>query len=338
MAPSQPPHVPNSCDTGPGRVGPSAVPAPSTPSQRRAVVAVLGAAILLGTTGTAAQLGPDSLGATTAAAWRAVIGAACLVGFSTLRGVAPWRFPARPIWVVLGAGAAVLNQVCFFAAIERAGVAVATLVTISAIPVTAGVIDGVVGRRLPSSSWVLGVALSICGVALLSGGPGGSIDRSGIAVAAVSGIGAGVVGFAAQRLMQDRPVLPAMSSIVGVAALALAPTAMLGAGDALDSPASVLTVGYLGVVTLGVAYALYGTGLDRASLGTVAAIGLAEPAVAAALAIVVLGEPVTWNVAAGIAVVLAGVAVNSLRPAPPADLDRRSERKCFSEDSESPTR
>ena len=96
---------------------------------------------LIGTIGTAAELGADPLSGFATGAWRGVIGAAGLVVVSTLRGQAPWRYPLPVRWVAFGGLGVVFSQLLFFEAMARTGVAVGTLVAIGAAPLMAALID-----------------------------------------------------------------------------------------------------------------------------------------------------------------------------------------------------
>jgi len=83
------------------------------------------------------------------------------------------------------------------------------------------------------------------------------------------------------------------------------------ASEAFASVGSLLTVGYLGVFTLSVAYVLWGLGLERLTLGVVVVVTLLEPAIAALLGVVVLGEPLTVALLVGVVFVAAGVVLAS---------------------------
>lgn len=273
------------------------------------LLAVAAASVLLGTIGTASELGPDDLSPRTAAAWRTVLGAVALVAASWRLGAAPWRYRLPPAWLVAGAAVLAVNQISFFEGIERAGVALATVVTVAAIPVTAGLIDWARGAR-PRAGWALGVVVAVAGVAVLSG-TDGEADRVGLAFALAAGVAAAGVGLVAQRLMSDRPVVTSMATVVACGAVVMVPLAASDAGPALSGASAVSTVVYLGVVTMGAAYVLWGAGLSRLGLGTAAAVSLLEPAVAAVLAVSVLDEPLTGSLVAGTVLVLAGVAVAS---------------------------
>ena len=275
------------------------------------VASVAAAVSLIGTIGTAAELGADPLSGFATGAWRGVIGAAGLVVLSTLRGQAPWRYRLSVRWVALGAFGVAVSQTLFFEAMARTGVAVGTLVGIGVVPLMAGLIDWMAYRQRPDGRWLIGVALALAGVALLSGGAT-DVVWSGVILAALAGCGIPCQGLAIQQLSTDRPLITTVATVLGAGSVVLLPTALGSWRDAVDSVESASTVLYLGLVTVTLAHSLWGAGLKRLSLSVVVVVGMLEPAVAATLAMTVLSEPATVGLLVGICLVIAGVAVTSL--------------------------
>lgn len=276
----------------------------------RGVASVVLAVSLIGTIGTAAELGADPLSGFATGAWRGVIGATGLVVVSTLRGEAPWRYPLPVRWVALGGLGVAFSQLLFFEAIARTGVAVGTLVAIGVGPLMAGFIDWLAYRQQPDGRWLIGMALSVAGVALLSGGAE-DVVWSGVALAVVAGCGIPCQAFAMQQLSRDRPLVTTVATLTAIGSLAMLPTALRSWTDAFDSVESASTVLYLGLVTITLAHSLWGAGLKRLSLSVAIVVGMLEPAVAATLAMTVLAEPATIGLIVGICLVIAGVAVTS---------------------------
>lgn len=277
------------------------------------VAAVALAAVLAGTIGTAAQLGPDELSPVAVASWRSLLGVVGLLAVSMLRQQAPWRYRLPVRWVVLGGLGAAVSQLAFFVAADRTGVAVATLVTMGAAPLVAGLMDWLAAGQRPNRHWLGGVAMALTGVVLLSSGAM-QVVGSGVALAVLAGCGIPCQGFAVQKLMMDRPPLAAMATVVGGGAMALLPAALPAAGSVLGSAASVVTVVYLGLVTATLAHILFGFGLKWLPLRVVVVVGLLEPVVAATLALTVLAEPATAALLTGICLVMAGIAVAAMDP------------------------
>ena len=275
------------------------------------VASVALAVSLIGTIGTAAELGADPLSGFATGAWRGVIGATGLLVLSTLRGQAPWRYRLPVRWVALGAFGVAVSQMLFFEAMARTGVAVGTLVGIGVGPLMAGLIDWMAYRRRPDGRWLIGVALALAGVALLSGGAT-DVVLSGVILAAVAGCGIPCQGFAMQQLSTDRPLITTVATVMAAGSVVMLPTALGSWSEAVDSVESASTVLYLGLVTVTLAHSLWGAGLKRLSLSVAVVVGMLEPAVAATLAMTVLSEPATAALIIGICLVIAGVAVTSL--------------------------
>jgi DME family drug/metabolite transporter len=283
---------------------------PDQPSVRRATLAVAVAATLFATTGTAAELGPDALSPRAAGAWRALIGGV---------GLTLWMwFRHRPVrlrsldwrWVLLGGIAVAGYQLTFFDAVSRTGVAVGTLVTIGTGPIVAGVIDATVTRRPPSTRWIAGALAAIAGVGVLTV-DASDVDVAGVGLALLAGTTFPFYGLAAQRLMRRVESDVAIGVVFGAGTILLIPLAIGSATEAFASAGSFVTVVYLGVFTLSLAYILWGLGLQRLSLGVVVVVTLLEPAVASLLGVAVLGEPLTLALLAGIVLVAAGVVLAS---------------------------
>ncbi|MCY4665735.1 MAG: EamA family transporter [Acidimicrobiaceae bacterium] len=268
---------------------------------------------LIGTIGTAAELGPDSLNPVATGAWRGLIGATGLLVLTTLKGQPPWRYRLPVRWLVLGGFGVATSQLLFFEAMDRTGVAVGTLVAIGIGPLAAGLLDWLAYRQSPDRRWLAGTLLAVTGVALLSGGAAEGV-WSGLALAVVAGCGIPCQGFAAQQLMRDRPLLTTMATVLASGSVLMLPVTVTSVDTTFDSTESSATVLYLGLVTVMLAHSLWGAGLKRLSLSVAVVVGLLEPAVAATLAMTVLSEPITVSLIVGICLVIAGVAVTSLSP------------------------
>lgn len=298
-----------------------------SPGPVGAVVAVLVAAALFGTTGTAQALGPDATTPLGVGAARLLVGGVALLAVLPLLGgrvvdaVRLWGTPA-------GAGAGVctaLYQVAFFAGVARAGVAVGTLVTIGSGPVFAGLLARLLLGERPSRAWLGATGLCVAGLVLLAleGGAGGRPDPVGIALALLSGLAyAGYTVLAKSLLRPGVAATPVMAAAFGLGGLLLTPVLLVEPVGWLATPGGAALVGWLGLATTALAYVLFGRGLAVLPAAPVTTLVLAEPLVATALAMTVLGERLGAPGAAGAALVLAGVAVQGLASArtrpPPA--------------------
>ncbi|MCP2259736.1 drug/metabolite transporter, DME family [Streptoalloteichus tenebrarius] len=298
-----------------------------TPTAARAALLVLVASVLFGTTGTAQALGPGGLDPLVVGATRVVLAGAVLVALAWARGA--FRAAPRVDWRTLVAGAVGvgLYQVGFFTGVRLAGVAVGTVVALGSCPIWAGLVAWVVTRRAPGRMWAVATALAVAGVVtlVLAGAPAGGGDGVllGCAPALAAGLGYGMYTVAGSRMIAaGQRSDGAMGLMFGAGAVLLVPVLVLRWPGGLESGAGWLTVGYLALVPTVLAYLLFGAGLRVLPAPTVATLNLAEPVIAAALGVAVLGEPVTAGGVVGALLVLAGLGVLAL-PAP----GRRAEKE-----------
>jgi drug/metabolite transporter, DME family len=278
-------------------------------TSRRATVEVLAAAALFGTTGTARALGAASASPLGVGAARLALGGALLLALLRLRPGASPRVTA-PLRPVLAAGVlAGVYQLAFFAGLDRAGVAVGTVVTIGSGPPLAGALGALAGQGRPTRRWALATALAVAGIAVLAN-PSGGADPAGIGLALLAGLGyAGytvVVKRAIDRGADGGRTIGAAFAVGGallLPALVYAGPGWLGTGSGLA------TAAYLGLAPTAIAYVLFARGLARLDAATVTTLVLAEPLVATLLGAVVLGERLGVADAAGGVLVLTGLAV-----------------------------
>jgi DME family drug/metabolite transporter len=282
------------------------------------VAAVLGAAVLFGTAGTARELGPEDAAAVSVGAVRIAIGT--LVLWTVV--VAERGLLRRPLMVrggrvrwwltaIGGAGVAAYTPL-FFVAVDRTGVAVGTVVTIASGPLFAGAVEWLVFRRRPSGRWFAGTAVTIVGstLAVLSGATDATVDAVGVLAATAAGFGYAVYSITAKASIEDGMsptlALAAPFTLGAIVVLALASTSDVG--WLRTGPGLAMGV-YLGVFATGLAYVLFGRGLRGLVPSTAVTLVLAEPVTAALLAALILDEPLAAPGWVGVALVVAGLRI-----------------------------
>jgi drug/metabolite transporter, DME family len=283
--------------------------------QRRqlAITAVLVAAVLFGTTGTMLARGPDGITPLGAGTVRLIVGGASLFAIVRLRRDAPIRW--RRWWpsIIAGGVAVAVYQLLFFQATTRAGVALGTVATIASGPLFSGAIETVRTRRPPSIGWMLGTSTAIGGVLLLGlVGRATTPDVLGVLAALGSGLGWAVYATIGKwQIDRGMPSTTSMATMFSTAGLLCAPLLLVEPLGWLTTGSGVALALYLGVVTIGIAYTMYGIGLRSLTAPTVITLTLAEPITAAVLAAVVLDEVIGWTGAVGIALVGAGLVITA---------------------------
>jgi drug/metabolite transporter, DME family len=277
------------------------------------------AAILWGTGGTAQALAPEAAEPLSVGVVKIGIGGVAMLLFAALSGgwtkgpVASTRW--RPIPVLACAVLVASYQVFFFTGITLTGVALGTISAIGSLPVWAGLIDLVYGRR-PDARWLGATALAVVGCALLvgSGGPL-SVDPLGVLLCVLSG--GGLVAFTtiAKGLLEERPHSVVMGVTFTLGAIVLSPALLLSNPAWILSPLGLAVALELGLGATALAYILFANGLSKVSVPTAATLSLAEPLTAGLLGVLVLGERLSAVAVAGIALLVLGLLMATLRRA-----------------------
>jgi DME family drug/metabolite transporter len=285
-------------------------------------LAVLLAATLWGTTGTARALGPDDASPTAVGAARLVVGGACLllVGWrlgwlsAPRRADAPRGTPrdgdGAPAFVIAVAAMAAY-QPLFFGGVARTGVAIGTMVGIGSSPVFAGGFGIVVRGERPGRRWLGATALAVAGTLLLAGaGDRDDVDPTGLALALGAGFAYAIYVLATKLLLDGGAAPEALTArVFGCAGLVLLPVALAAGIGPLLSPGGLLMVAHLGIVTVAVGYVLFTRGLTGVGVAAAGTLTLAEPATATLCGIVILGERPGGAALVGLSLVAAGIVL-----------------------------
>lgn len=293
---------------------------PGMNSDRRIGVAlVLAAATLWGTTGTAQSLASGELPATWFGALRLLVASAffAVLARATLRrahrqpaAAAPGRLPPAGV-LAAGLCMAVYN-LAFFAGIRDTGIALGTAIALGSGPLWAGLLQASMTRRLPARAWWLGTVVAVAGgvwmtLAGASGSGSGTVGTAGVLLCALSGLSYAVYALVNQSLVRVASAATvSLRAFTVAAALALA-AAWLESGAPVLRAADAWAVAYVGIVTAGLAYLLFSQALRHIPAATGVTLALAEPVVAFALAVAVVGEQPGGGAYAGLLLVVAGV-------------------------------
>jgi DME family drug/metabolite transporter len=259
---------------------------------------ILLAAILWGTVGvtTRAIFTVAETSALTVAFLRLLLALPALGAASTtVLGRRGLRVAPRDV-VLMGLIGALLAtyQLLYFGAIQRVGVAVATLVTLCAAPVIVAVLSTVLLGERPTRRLAVAATLAILGTILLvRPADGAAYDGAagiGLLMALGSASGYALITIASRSIARRYHPLVSLSVGFAFGSLALLP-ALLLEGAQLSFPAEgwALLL-YLGVVPTALAYFLFTVGM-RTTVATVASlVTLIEPLTAATLAWLIFGE------------------------------------------------
>ena len=282
---------------------------------RRGIVLVLLAAALWGTTGTAQALAGATLAPSWFAALRLAVAALFFVALNVClrRRSGPEADTSTSMtgFALAGLCMAAYN-LAFFAGIRLTGVALGTALALGSGPVWTGLLQALALRRWPTTKWWCGTGLAVAGGALMTGvgrhGPV-AVDLFGVTLCLLAGLAYAVYALAAQRLGSSMSAPSVTLRAFCIATAIAVPFAWADAGAPALSAADAAALLYVGVVTAGVAYLLFGMALRHVSAATGVTLALLEPVVACVLAAVFIGEAVDAPAWLGLALVMGGVSL-----------------------------
>jgi DME family drug/metabolite transporter len=276
----------------------------------RASLAVLGAAVLFGTSGTSKALLIPDAAPISVAALRLVVGAAGLVIFVRWIGRTD-QFQAllrRPIIWAMGAAVAGY-QGMFFIALGRTGIAVGTLVCLGSAPLMAGLLGWLVREGAPGWLWAGVTAIAVTGLAMLTLGSEIAPDPVGILAAlGAAACYAGYTVFGARLARDGFDSSAVMAAPFAIAAVLLLPFLLIGGTWWVSGDGLVIAL-WLGLAATTGAYILFGKGLTLLQPGHIATLTLAEPVVATMLGVFVLAEAVSVQGWIGCVLVILALAL-----------------------------
>lgn len=227
-------------------------------------------------------------------------------------GLAPFRigWPAATSVVLCGMLLISANALLFVAE-RRVPIGLAALIFAS-VPLWLVVFRSVTGDR-PARASLAGTAFGFVGVAVLLR-PGGDVTVTGVLLVVLSALIWAFGTFLSSKLPMPRDAVTT-AGIQGLAGgLLLIPIGMAFSDGESFSPANWSTRSLLGLLYLIfvgsiIGYTAYVWLVTNVPLGTVATYAYVNPLVAITLGVLILHEVLTWQIAAGAAVILTSVAV-----------------------------
>jgi drug/metabolite transporter, DME family len=236
------------------------------------------------------------------------------------------RIAPRDLAVMAAIGVAMaLYQVCYFAAIQRVGVAVAVLVTLCTAPVMIALLAAMLLRERLSAAGLLALVCALAGTAMLVwSAPGEAGPRhdtlSGVLLALGAGFGYAIMALCSRTLAGRYHPLQPITVGFGAGALVLLPFA-LASGLVVAYPAGGwLLLLHLGLLPTALAYVLYLAGMRYTTATVASIVTLVEPLTSTALAWLLFGEQLGPSSLLGAALLLGAIALlywGTLRQAKP---------------------
>lgn len=299
----------------------------------RAVVFVLIASALFGTTGTAQHFGAAGVDVVSLGAARIVVGGTALAVVALALRRRGRATPAiettaasrrtQVLAVLLGGIGVIAYQPTFFLGTERNGIAIGTLVALGSAPLFTGAVSWALTRRFPGARWAVATATALMGLALLGGGAGpteAGMDPVGLAGSLGAGLSYAIYTLASKRLLDAGWAgSSAMGAVFGTAAV-FGIVVLLGTDMSwLATGPGAAATAWLGLATVLLAYLFFAAGLTGLSAPTVSTLTLAEPLTATLLGVLIVGERLEASSVAGLVALAVGIAILAI----PARRERR---------------
>ncbi|WP_100333999.1 EamA family transporter [Bacillus alkalisoli] len=262
-----------------------------------AVLLVLIAAVLWGTTGTVQTFAPSSAHPIAIGAVRLAIGGGMLLLIVIIHK--KWNVNGiSKRLVLLSAISMAAFQPLFFSSVKLTGIAVGTVLAIGSAPVFAGCIEWLIKKKAPSFNWWLATIIAITGCILLfSSREAVHTDSLGMIFAISAGFAFALYSISSKQLLQSNNPETVVAIVFTTSAILLSPALFILEVSWLTEISGLTTVIYLGVFTTAFAYLCFSKGLEKVQASTAVTLTLAEPLTAAMLGTFIVKEslsPLSW--------------------------------------------
>ena len=226
-----------------------------------------------------------------------------------LRKLRPyWR------WLAVFAVVEIMAPWFFLSDAERHLTSSLSGLLIAAVPIIGAVLVRLTGgtERLTTVRWT-GLLLGLGGVALLVGPTASGGNWWSVTEALLTALGYAIGPLVQNRKLSQAPDLGVLAVCLTAAAVVYAPAAALTWPAAMPSARVLAALAALGVVCTAVAFLLFFRLIAEVGPARATVITYVNPAVAVALGVSVLGEPLTPEIVAAFALILTG-SVLATRP------------------------
>lgn len=296
----------------------------------RGLALICAAGIIWGTIGPAVDLVHERSGLSvlTMSLWRSVFAVVTLALMVSARGqfgACAALVRAQPLRVLMMGMLTGSFQLLFFVSVLAIGVSVGTVVALGFAPVFLLVLHSVQRRSRPSALQSGTVATAVTGLLLISvvgSDKGGSSPVLGVLTALLCGTAYALSTDVGSSVSAAHDAVPVAMATMVVAAGMLVPLGLvvgLVRGDQLV-PVDAATwagLGYLGAVTMALAYVFLFAGLRTLPTASAAVATLLEPVTAVIIAVLLLGETLTIAGLLGSLMIVAAIGSLALTPQVP---------------------
>jgi drug/metabolite transporter (DMT)-like permease len=184
---------------------------------------------------------------------------------------------------------------------------------LAATPLVGAVLGRLTGTDRLDRRRLLGLGIGLAGVAALAGLDLGAGDGWALAEIIVVATGYALAPFILDRRLNDAPAVGVIAAALGITAVAYLPAGLAQLPAHRPSAAVLGSVLVLAVLCTAVAFLFFFALIEEAGPARATVITYLNPAVAVALGVVFLDEPLTWGIAAGFVLILGGSVLATRR-------------------------
>ena len=275
-------------------------------SSLSAILCVIAASVLWGTTGTASAFIPD-VSPLAVGAFSMGIGGVLLVLNAKNNLLSDrQKLLSKPSLLFIGSLCVAIYPLAFYSSMRLAGVAIGTVISIASAPFFTVVMERLISNKRVTSRWVVSFIFGVVGVILLTLGKTQYLDINaqannrilGILLGLVAGLTYATYSWTARQMIENGVnSKSAMASMFGLSAILLLPSLLLTGGNLFLDAKHISVALYLAIAPMFFGYLLFGQALREIEASKATLITLLEPIVATILAIIIIGEtfsPIGW--------------------------------------------
>ncbi len=276
-------------------------------------LSILFASTLWGTTGTAASLAPD-VSALAIGAFSMGIGGfmqACLSAKSLKRDFRKVVHKKKTLLISIIALAT--YPLAFYSSMRFAGVAIGTVVSISTAPFFSALLECLFSRNQTiTKRWMMSFAIGVIGITLLLASESSAnslfdhdMKHWGVLLGLLAGLTYAIYSWGVKAMI-DHGIesQTAMGSVFGIGGVLLLPTLFITGDNLFASSTNTTVMLYMALIPMGLGYVAFGFGLRFVTASGASILTLFEPVIAAALAVAIVGEEISFIGWVGIALTL----------------------------------
>ncbi|WP_394125014.1 DMT family transporter [Psychrobacter nivimaris] len=275
-------------------------------SNLSAILCVIAASVLWGTTGTASASIPDVSPLAVGAFSMGVGGVLLVLNAKNNLLSDRQKLLSKPSLLFIGSLCVAIYPLAFYSSMRLAGVAIGTVISIASAPFFTVIMERLISNKRFTSRWVVSFIFGVVGVILLTLGKTQYLDINaqansqilGVLLGLVAGLTYATYSWSARQMIENGVnSKSAMASMFGLSAILLLPSLLL-TGENLFLDAKHISVAlYLAIAPMFFGYLLFGQALREIEASKATLITLLEPIVATILAIIIIGEtfsPIGW--------------------------------------------